>query len=314
MIIKIILVILIILIASTIYHQVRKKIEFKQNPPPGEMIKIGEDKMHIYGKGEGDLTIVFTSGGSGFTYGHFYEAFNELAKENRVVAYDRPGYGWSESTSRPRTLEQINKDLYELLDKSGETGPYVLVGHSIGGTEVLQFAQRYPELVAGVVMLDAGSVNYHKQEPPLSWSTNIIRFSRFTGILRFETYVMDKLKPSILEGSLPKSEEVRDLSMMMFYNRLCNRNALEEIKQLPKNKELGKNLGDIPLLLLTASESEPKHHDIERDELFMEDQKSLLEWSTNSKQKMVEGSHMFLLYEPEIVIEELLDFLDNMVE
>jgi hypothetical protein len=38
------------------------------------MIKIGEDKMHIYGRGEGFPTLIFTCGtGIGFTLGKFYK-------------------------------------------------------------------------------------------------------------------------------------------------------------------------------------------------------------------------------------------------
>ncbi|TCK89154.1 pimeloyl-ACP methyl ester carboxylesterase [Natranaerovirga hydrolytica] len=312
--IKIVLGLVSILIASTFYHQMCKKIEFRQNPPPGKMIEIGGDKMHIYGQGEGEFTIVFTSGGSGFAYGHFYEIFNALAENNRVVVYDRFGYGWSDTTSRPRTLEQINKDLYELLDKSGETGPYILVGHSIGGTEVLQFAQRYPEVVEGVVMLDAGSVSYHKEEPPSAVYPYLLSFARFTGLLRFDTFIVDKLNLSASESMFPRSEEVKELSMMMHYNRLCSRNSIKEINQLSKNKELENTLWDIPLLLLTANDNKLKEHNKEVNNLFMDDQKNLLEWSTNSKQRLINGNHMFLLNQPDVVTEEILDFLDNRVE
>ena len=48
-------------------------------------------------------------------------------------------------------------DLHTLLKRAGERGPFVLAGHSAGGIYVLNFAHRYPEQVAGVVLLDSMS-------------------------------------------------------------------------------------------------------------------------------------------------------------
>lgn len=119
MFLKLVLILLGLLASSTAYHQVRRAIETKQNQPPGDMIRVGDGRMHIYGEGQGSPAIIFSCGnGMGFSLGNFYPAFSRLAKETRVLVYDRFGYGWSDSTSRPRTLQQINEDLKELLDKA----------------------------------------------------------------------------------------------------------------------------------------------------------------------------------------------------
>ena len=78
--------------------------------------------------------------------------------------YDRPGYGWSESGFKPRSSWQISSEMREMIEKSGESGPFVLVGHSFGGYNVRVFTSRYPDLVSGLVLIDAMHENQGKQK------------------------------------------------------------------------------------------------------------------------------------------------------
>jgi pimeloyl-ACP methyl ester carboxylesterase len=78
----------------------------------------------------------------------------ELAKQTQVCAYDRAGYGWSERSPHPRTVTIMVAELQTLLQRAEIAGPYLLVGHSIGGLNVRLFAQRYPQTVAGMVLID----------------------------------------------------------------------------------------------------------------------------------------------------------------
>ena len=52
---------------------------------------------------------------------------------------------------------QLAADLHTLLQRAAVPGPYVLAGHSIGGTYALTFAARYPRQVAGMVLLDSST-------------------------------------------------------------------------------------------------------------------------------------------------------------
>ncbi|MGV9381876.1 alpha/beta fold hydrolase [Nonomuraea sp. NPDC003707] len=68
----------------------------------------------------------------------------------RQLFLDRGGTGWSGPTRLPRTADE----LYDLLRVAGVPGPYVLVGHSLGGLHARRCAQLHPDEVAGLVALD----------------------------------------------------------------------------------------------------------------------------------------------------------------
>ncbi|PJE15038.1 MAG: hypothetical protein CK429_00405 [Mycobacterium sp.] len=88
-----------------------------------------------------------------------------LSGAHRVCAYDRPGTlrnsdpptlsGRSSPVPMPRTASDVVSDLHKLLDAAHLPGPYVLVGHSLGGLFIRLYAQTYPEQVRGLVFVDA---------------------------------------------------------------------------------------------------------------------------------------------------------------
>ncbi|HNN92261.1 MAG TPA: alpha/beta hydrolase [Pseudomonadota bacterium] len=104
--------------------------------------------------GMGDATVVFESGlGNGWT--PWDGVASEVAGRARVFAYSRPGYGGSEPSDAPRTAARVVEDLRTLLTARGFVPPYILVGHSFGGTYMELFAKAHPAEVAGLVLVDS---------------------------------------------------------------------------------------------------------------------------------------------------------------
>lgn len=79
----------------------------------------------------------------------------EVAKQTRACVYDRAGFGFSDSASRPNTSQNAVDDLHQLLASGNVKPPYVLVGNSLGGANVQVYAYRYPKEVAGLVLVEA---------------------------------------------------------------------------------------------------------------------------------------------------------------
>ena len=82
---------------------------------------------------------------------------DQVGTTTRICAYDRAGQGWSEDVASPQDGVTAAEDLHQLLAQAGEEGPYVLVGHSIGGPYALTYGAQYPDQVAGMVLLDSSS-------------------------------------------------------------------------------------------------------------------------------------------------------------
>jgi pimeloyl-ACP methyl ester carboxylesterase len=83
--------------------------------------------------------------------------YGDVAKFTRVCAYDRPGTSGSRSTAvaQPTSAQTSADDLEKLLRASGETAPFVFVGHSYGGPIIRVFASDHPTQVSGLVLVDA---------------------------------------------------------------------------------------------------------------------------------------------------------------
>jgi pimeloyl-ACP methyl ester carboxylesterase len=121
---------------------------------PGQLHGVGGHRLHLHCTGSGSPTVVLISGLGEFS-ANWARIAPAVAGTARVCAYDRAGQGWSEDAPSEQDGLQAAADLHTLLGRAGEPGPYVLVGHSIGGDHAMTYAARYPEQVAGMVLLDA---------------------------------------------------------------------------------------------------------------------------------------------------------------
>lgn len=124
-------------------------------PPamPGQSIDVGGHSLRIHCTGTGSPTVVLQPGG-GEMSAHMGWIAPRVAADTRVCVYDRPGRGGSDPVDTAQDASQITTDLHTLLRRGNVPGPYVLAGHSFGGLYVLTYAARYPDQVAGMVVVD----------------------------------------------------------------------------------------------------------------------------------------------------------------
>jgi pimeloyl-ACP methyl ester carboxylesterase len=119
----------------------------------GKSVHAGPVTLNLDCEGRGRPTVILESGARPSARSWLLVQ-PEVARFTRVCSYDRAGYGWSEPGPEPRTSLQIARELKGVLDAAGEKGPFVLVGHSMGGFHVRVFAGQYASDVAGMVLVD----------------------------------------------------------------------------------------------------------------------------------------------------------------
>lgn len=126
-------------------------------PPPydarGVLVDVGGRSLYLDCRGAGLPTVVLESG-MGDTAAGWAAVHDTMAATTRTCAYDRAGRGRSDPRER-HTLRDAATDLRAALDAAGERGPFVIVGHSLGGSYARVFADAYRDEVVGLVSVDA---------------------------------------------------------------------------------------------------------------------------------------------------------------
>ena len=136
------------------YESVREAADASAYPMPGRLIDVGGHRLHLHCTGSGGPTVVLQPGAGDYSSGMVWIA-RAVASQTRVCVYDRASRGWSEPAESPQDATQLAIELHTLLERGDVPGPYVMAGHSFGGLYVLTYADRYPDEVAGMVLVDS---------------------------------------------------------------------------------------------------------------------------------------------------------------
>lgn len=320
------LFVICLLLVGVIYQYISTKRDEKRFSIPGKLIDIGGYKLHII-KNVAEGPSVVLDSGMGCIALDWILVQPEIAKFCSVVTYDRAGLGWSEISPKERTSHNIVEELHTLLHKAGIPLPFILVGHSFGGINVRLFANKYPNEVAGLVLIDTPHEDFFKRAPsePSNWITKIVSrpqvllFFSYIGLIRL--FSQSKTKDSL--SMFPEHIRERMISKRISINAI--KTLLDEMKNLVKSlnqlKESAFYFGDKPLIVVTAGkymtrkESGNYYSQEYLDGLMKvhgETQKELTKYSTNARQVIAEKSgHMIPYYQPDIIVEAVREVVSN---
>ena len=258
----------------------------RRYPPPGVLVNVGGHRLHLDVQGDdwGRPTVVLEAGMGSFSP-NWHWVQRELAATTRVVAYDRAGLGWSDPSPRPRDAGTIADELHAALAAAGVTGPYVLAGHSFGGLPVRAFADRHPDEVVGLVLVDASHPDQWARWPTahaeriLATAQRVTAALAWIGLLR----VIDVSAP--IATGLPTRQvaELRARSALP-------RTSVTEARQVAAwgtsriQVNAARPLGDLPLVVLSVTE-QPRG-----GETLTQLQAELPALSTNSSHRTIQGA------------------------
>ncbi|MEU7576492.1 alpha/beta hydrolase [Streptomyces sp. NPDC041068] len=134
-------------------------------PPLGNRYDVAGRRLMLYRSGTGGPTVVFLPG-VGLMSLDYLNIHDRVAERTTSVLYDRAGNGWSDPAVLPRTAAEVTDELRDLLATAAVPGPYLLVGHSLGGAYALHWARRFPGDVAGLLLLDPFHEDLSVRTPP----------------------------------------------------------------------------------------------------------------------------------------------------
>ena len=303
-----------LLLAGVVYQFVATKIDEYRYPAPGEMVDVGGYSLHLYctGEGGGAPTVVMDSGLGGSVL-DWQLVQPEVAGFARVCTYDRGGAGWSEPGAQPRTSPQIVEELHTLLSNAGVQGPYVLVGHSFGGTNMQLHASQYPDEVAGMVLVDSAledldllPITESLQGSPV-WTkiyatTGVVRLVNMLGPVG---YPLSELPDDSVAEALAISTSTRQL-----YESADEVSSLRE--SFEQQLAAPVLLGDKPMIVLTAGPLQMQGMGLSQEQMDQMDeahtrtQAALTQGSQNSEQIIAEDSgHYIHLEQPDLVVDAI---------
>ena len=269
------------------YQTVATSVDRASAAMPGQLIDVGGHRLYLYCTGSGSPTVVLESGASESSayWGWIAPA---VARDTRVCAYDRAGRGFSEPASSPKDGVGAATDLHTLLERAHVAAPYVLVGHSSGGPYVQIFAARYPDQVAGMVLLDGQPRDALTKLPgfPAFLSTYRTVSALFPSLARVGVFRLVQMSSS---GGLPA--QARDEERATQSSAELARSTRDEFAELATALTQAQSLTslrDKPLIVVTAVKEAPDGW------LPLQDEMAAL--STNSIHRVLPNTtHMSLI-------------------
>jgi pimeloyl-ACP methyl ester carboxylesterase len=226
----------------------------------------------------------------------------EAAKTTRVCAYDRAGMGWSEVSSQPRTARQFATELHALLAKANETGPYVLVGHSLGGHTVRVYAHDYQTEVSGLVLIDAQAlpkpdVAAYTPAPNPGGTSFLVWMARI-GVARLLAGPLGSIQDLPLRDKQAYAASAATPRFVQTF--------LDEGRGMSEGGAQAKavtSLGALPLIVLSRGK--------DQDADWAASQASFLKLSTNSQQLFAERSgHGIMIEQPAAAVASIVKMVE----
>jgi pimeloyl-ACP methyl ester carboxylesterase len=260
-----------------------------------EMVRIGTHSLHIHCIGQGSPTVVIDTG-VGDIAERWHDFQTQVAEFTHVCTYDRAGYGSSEAGPLPRHSQQMADELQQLLEHAGMREPYVLVGHSLGGLNAQVFAERYPDLVLGLILLDP---------TPLPFITGDA-FPDLYHMLAEQAVELQNTAEAARQSTDPEAQYQADYlqAIASEHTELINESAAQVATIL--------SFGDLPLIVIGSGLPNPGFGPQAEDfqQFWIEQNRELAAKSSNGKFVLAEGSRHYIHEDaPDVVLAAIREMV-----
>jgi pimeloyl-ACP methyl ester carboxylesterase len=290
-----------------------ERIDKGRYKPKGRLVNVSKHRLLTNLTGEGKATVVFESDINKPI--QQWNRLRELVSDSaRTFSYERAGYGWSDSAAGMANVDEALKDLRNALKKAGASSPYILVGQGYGGVILSKFAEKYPDEVIGVVLIDSfteeqiTSEVYRKQLRKDLYKARIAKYTSLIGGIRLLNYLNIVQPEKEMYNAL--DEDSRKLFKIMRIASKQNNAVYEEYQALYDYTYTGKSdgiFGEKPLVVFTSLKKTLASD--ERDSII-EQQKGLLKLSSKGEQVLVDSEGGYIhLEKPEVIANVIKNIL-----
>lgn len=241
--------VLVLLLASFIYHRLALQREKASLNPMGQMVSVNGHDMSVFVKGNGPQTLVFLSGaGTASPILDFKDLYDGLSKQYKIVVVERAGYGYSEDTSKSRDVSEVLSETRQALAKAQVSGPYIILSHSMASLETLLWQEKYPSEIKAIIGLDWALPESYAH---LKMHSQILRMARLGSQLGLLRYIPSRL----YEPNENLSSSDRRLYQRIAYRQILSQAMLNESLSVKGNakKVDAKINSQIPTLLLVSN-------------------------------------------------------------
>ena len=293
--------VLVLLLASFIYHRLALQREKASLNPMGQMVSVNGHDMSVFVKGNGPQTLVFLSGaGTASPILDFKDLYDGLSKQYKIVVVERAGYGYSEDTSKSRDVSEVLSETRQALAKAQVSGPYIILSHSMASLETLLWQEKYPSEIKAIIGLDWALPESYSQ---LRMHSQILRMARLGSQLGLLRYIPSRLY--VPNENLSSSD--RRLYQRIAYRQILSQAMLHESLSVKGNakKVDAKIDSQIPTLLLVSN---GKGTSFSKEEWrnyaarFAKDQK-------NIELTFYDAPHYLYHYQTKEVVAKIEDFI-----
>ncbi len=229
------------------------------NPPVERLYDVERRHLLLHRSGSGEPAVVFLPG-AGMVGLDFLNIHDQVAQFTTSVLYDRAGTGWSDQVALPRTATEVTDELRSLLHEAGVPAPYLLVGHSLGGAYARRYAQRFPDEVAGLLLLEPTHEDFEDYLPKqttLEQLRGVLAILRL--LLHYKTFYRGMFGRMFASWPQEVREPLIDWHLRSLTKTLQEFPASDRTGKGRLSTELrnGGNTPDVPLIVLCALGIDP---------------------------------------------------------
>ena len=295
-----VVVVLIVIFLGTVYtvNVFASKSEQSKIQPYGQSVAVDGKNMNVMIQGEGKETIVLIPGfGTASPALDFKPLIDQLSPHYKVVVVEPFGYGLSDVTDKPRTVDNITNEIHEALQQL-KINKYILMGHSISGIYGLDYVNKYPNEVTAFAGIDTS----FPTQPTEVMDTESISILKKSGFYR----LLVKLNPSqIMTPDV--DEATKEQIKMITLKNMMNPDIVSEAQLLPTNFKAVQGLQfskNLPVIFfLVKDDPDIKNWTTQHEEQIKN--------SLHGKIVLLDGTHYLHYTQSKVMADDLKSFIDS---